>query len=110
MAIITGICLGVLFGAFVAIGDKNLATWTGQSKTMPELAPTIWCRPMASFAFATWLFFQCIGIFCDLLGTWFMIKVFLTSFLFFVIFSLFWKGYSFHEPFEGIDVRWKLDI
>ena len=104
MAITTGLVLGTLFVASVVIGDKNLAIWTGNSKLIPELAPTAYCRPLVSLAFAAWLFGKCISILCGLLGTWFMIKTFSSLFMLSLSFAVFWKGYSFHPPFEGIEV------
>ena len=105
MAITTGLVLGALFVASVSIGDKNLAVWTGNSKLIPELAPTAFCRPVVSLTFAAWLLFRFIGSLCGLLGTWLMIKTFFQTFVLTLIFAAFWKGYAYHPPFEGIEVR-----
>ena len=127
-----GVLLGTLFLASVCIGDERLCRiWilltnktTGggggggnidnlkkqKTKILPELSPTVWCRPICSLAFATWIWYtalKCIisVVFYDSLR-YFMVY-FSCYFLLAILVAIRWKGYGYHngKQFEGITIN-----
>ena len=81
-----------------------------KAKALPELSPTVWCRPICSLGLATWIWYSALKYIISI-AFYDSIHCFLGFlFCYFVVaicVARYWKGYGYHDgtQFEGITIH-----